>query len=255
MGPQDMNNLANYPDLAQKTVLVTGGASGIGADIVRAFVAQGARVAFVDVDALATAALCADLPGVEAEVVEVRDIAALQAACHALALRSGPFRVLVNNVADDERHAWQTVTPTYWDASISVNLRPHFFAAQALAPAMAAMGGGVIVNIGSTSWKIKGRDYPVYATCKAAITGLTRGLARELGGQHIRVNTVTPGWVMTKRQLENWVTAEGEQEMDRNQCLPGRLQGNDIAQMVLFLSSDASRMITAQEFVVDAGWT
>ena len=255
MEQQNTSVMAHYPDLAHQAVLVTGGASGIGADIVRAFAAQGARVALLDVDAQATADLCASVPGIVAEVVDVRDIAALQAACQTLAARCGPFRVLVNNVGHDERHDWQTVTPVYWDDRVAVNLRAHFFAAQALAPGMAAMGGGAIINLGSTCWKIKGRDYPVYATCKAAITGLTRSLARELGAQHIRVNSVTPGWVMTPRQLANWLTPEGEQEMDHNQCLPGRLQGDDIAQMVLFLSSGVSRMISAQEFVVDAGWT
>ena len=253
---------AIYPDLAQASVFITGGASGIGADIVRAFVAQGARVAFVDIDATATAALCTSLQEagkhqgtVQAEVVDVADVAALQAVMQQLAARSGPFSVLVNNVAHDERHAWQNVTPLEWDQRVAVNLRAHFFAAQAVAPGMVAGGGGSIINLGSISWKVKGRDYPVYATCKAAITGLTRSLARELGAQNIRVNTVVPGWVMTQRQLALWVNAEAEREIDASQCLPGRLQGSDIAQMVLFLASNASRMISAQEFVVDAGWT
>lgn len=250
---------ALYPDLATASVFVTGGASGIGADIVRAFAAQGARVAFVDIDASATAALLAGLQGgvgqVRAQVADVADIAQLQLAMQQLATECGPFSVLVNNVAHDERHAWQNVAPDYWNASVNVNLRAHFFAAQAVAPGMALLGGGAIINLGSISWKVKGRDYPVYATCKAAITGLTRSLARELGPQRIRVNTVAPGWVMTERQLALWVNAEAEQEIDASQCLPGRLQGDDIAQMVLFLASGAASMISAQEFVVDAGWT
>lgn len=254
-----MSLLAIYPDLAAASVFVTGGASGIGADIVRAFVAQGARVGFVDIDAAATTALLASLqagPGqVRARVADVADIAQLQLAMQQLAAECGPFSVLVNNVAHDERHAWQNVSPEYWNDCVAVNLRAHFFAAQAVAPGMALLGGGSIINLGSISWKVKGRDYPVYATCKAAITGLTRSLARELGPQRIRVNTVAPGWVMTERQLALWVNAEAEREIDASQCLPGRLQGNDIAQMVLFLASGAASMISAQEFVVDAGWT
>ncbi len=254
-----MTQAAIYPDLAQARVFVTGGASGIGADIVRAFVAQGARVAWVDIDAAASDTLLASLPAapgqVCAQVVDVRDLARLQLAMQQLAAACGPFTVLVNNVAHDERHAWQNVSPDYWNDCVAVNLRAHFFTAQFVAPAMAAQGGGSIINLGSISWKVKGRDYPVYATCKAAITGLTRSLARELGPERIRVNTVAPGWVMTERQLALWVNAAAEQEMDASQCLPGRLQGKDIAQMVLFLASGAASMISAQEFVVDAGWT
>ncbi|MEN9868564.1 MAG: hypothetical protein RL748_4154 [Pseudomonadota bacterium] len=248
-------SVAIYPDLKQQSVLITGGGSGIGADIAAAFLAQGARVAIVERDATLIANITQRLPALACAQADVCDIAALRAACAELAARCGPFSTLVNNVANDERHHWQDVTPEYFDQCISVNLRPAFFAAQALAPAMATLGGGAIINLGSTSWMIKGRDYPVYATCKSAMNGLTRSMARELGAQNIRVNTVVPGWVMTEKQLARWVDAAGERAMDENQCLPGRLQGSDIANMVLFLASQASRMISAQEFVVDAGWT
>ncbi len=248
-------DVAIYPDLAKQSVLITGGGSGIGADIARAFMAQGARVAIIDYDPALLVKMSASLPGLETAMVDVRDINALRAACQDLASRCGPFHTLVNNVANDERHHWQDITPEYWDDRVNINLRPSFFAAQSLAPAMAELGGGAIINLGSTSWMIKGKNFPVYATCKSAMNGLTRSLAREFGHHGIRVNTVVPGWVMTERQLALWVDAEGERAMAENQCLPGRLLGSDIAQMVLFLASAASRMITAQEFVVDAGWT
>ena len=246
---------AIYPDLAKQSVLITGGGSGIGADTARAFMAQGARVAIIDYDPGLLVNMGASLPGLETAVADVRDLVALRAACQDLARRCGPFHTLVNNVANDERHRWQDLTPDYWDDRININLRPSFFTAQYLAPAMVDLGGGSIINFGSTSWMIKGKNFPVYATCKSAMNGLTRSLARELGPHNIRVNTVVPGWVMTERQLALWVDAKGERAIEENQCLPGRLQGGDIAQMVLFLASSASRMITAQEFVVDAGWT
>jgi NAD(P)-dependent dehydrogenase (short-subunit alcohol dehydrogenase family) len=162
---------------------------------------------------------------------------------------------LVNNVANDQRHDLMSVTPDDFDWRVSVNLRPAFFAAQAVVPGMRRRGGGVIVNLGSISWMIKGKGYPVYGTCKSATVGLTRSLARDLGPDNIRVNTLTPGWIMTEKQLTQWVDAEGERAMDDNQCLPGRIVGADIANMALFLAADDSSMVTAQDFVVDAGWT
>jgi len=253
-----MSSLASYPSLAGRTVAVTGGASGIGADIVCGFIAQGARVGFVDRDRDAAAKLLEAL-GAEAtlmfEPCDVTDIAGLRECLQRIVGCFGPVGVLVNNVASDDRHALDSVTPEYFDQRVAINLRPHFFAAQAVAAGMRAAGGGAIVNIGSTSWKIKGAGYPIYATCKSAATGLTRSLARELGKDNIRVNTVTPGWVMTERQLKLWVDAAGERAIEENQCLPGRVHGFDVANMVLFLAADDSRMITAQEFVVDGGWT
>ncbi|MGC8730924.1 MAG: SDR family NAD(P)-dependent oxidoreductase, partial [Halothiobacillaceae bacterium] len=186
---------------------------------------------------------------------DATDVAALRAAVEQARARCGPISVLVNNVADDQRHDWTQVDEADFDRRVAVNLRPHFFAAQAVAADMCGLGGGSIINVGSTSWTIKAAGYPVYATCKAAIVGLTRSLARELGPYAIRVNTLTPGWVMTPKQLAQWVDERGEAEMDRNQCLPGRIQGSDVARLALFLASDDSRMITAQDFVIDAGWT
>jgi NAD(P)-dependent dehydrogenase (short-subunit alcohol dehydrogenase family) len=179
----------------------------------------------------------------------------LQAAMATLIARLGGVDVLVNNVANDERHDVEAVTPEFFDERVAINLRPHFFATQAVIGPMRERGGGAIVNLGSTSWKAKMRGLSVYATCKSAMSGFTRSLARELGADGIRVNCVVPGWVMTERQLELWVDEAGEREMDRNQCIPGRIVGTDIANMVMFLAADTARMITAQEFVVDAGWT
>jgi NAD(P)-dependent dehydrogenase (short-subunit alcohol dehydrogenase family) len=147
------------------------------------------------------------------------------------------------------------VTPDYFDQRIAVNLRPHYFATQAVLASMRERGGGSIINMGSGSWKIKGAGYSVYATAKSAMLGLTRVLARELGPERIRVNCVVPGWVMTERQKTLWLDEEGERAMDLNHCLPGRIVGTDIAHMALFLAADTSRMISAQEFVVDAGWS
>lgn len=245
---------ATYHGLAGKAVIITGGATGIGADIVRAFDAQGCRVGFVDIAAEAGAALAASLRDAHFERCDVSDVAALQAAIRALQARIGGTDVLVNNVANDDRHDVDTVTPEYFDGRVAVNLRPHFFATQAVLPAMRARGAGAIVNIGSNSWKVKARRLVVYASLKSAMTGYTRTLARELGADNIRVNCVVPGWVMTERQTSLWVDAEGEATMDREHCLPGRVFGSDIAQMVVFLAADTARMITAQEFIVDAGW-
>ena len=246
----------SYHSLRNQGVIVTGGASGIGADIVRAFAGQGCRVGFVDRMVDAGRALASDLGGTCCfEACDVTDVVALQAALGRLVERIGGVDVLVNNVANDERHRVDEVTPDYFDGRIAVNLRPHFFATQAVLPSMRARGGGSIVNIGSGSWKNKTLGLAVYATAKSAMTGLTRCLARELGPDRIRVNHIVPGWVMTERQVSLWVDEAGERAMDENHCLPGRIVGPDIAHMALFLAADTSRMITAAEFVVDAGWS
>lgn len=243
-----------FNSLAGQGVIVTGGAGGIGADIVRAFVAQGCRVGFVDRDAASGNALAASLQNTFFEPCDVTDVPALQAAIGRLAERTGGVDVLVNNVANDQRHTIDEVTPAFFDERIAINLRPHFFATQAVLASMRAKGGGSIVNIGSGSWKNKTPHLSVYATAKSAMQGFTRCLARELGGDGIRVNCVVPGWTMTERQVSLWVDAAGEAEMDRQHCIPGRIVGMDIAHMVLFLAADTARMVTAQEFVVDAGW-
>jgi len=251
--------LARYPSLAGKSVFVTGGSSGIGADIVAAFALQGAKVAFVGRSVEAAEKVIASVAQAQTAPYFIRcdltDVDALRAAVAAAVVNFGDIDTLVNNAADDSRHDFLSVTPDYFDSRVAINLRSHFFAAQAVIPSMRRRGGGAIINLGSISWKIKGTGYVGYATCKSATNGLTRSLAREFGGDAIRVNTLTPGWVMTERQLSHWVDEAGEREMDRNQCLPGRIGGIDIANMALFLAADDSRMISAQEFVVDAGWT
>ncbi|MDQ9171555.1 SDR family oxidoreductase [Oxalobacteraceae bacterium R-40] len=253
------NNLANFGSLKGKRVFVTGGGSGIGEAIVSAFAEQGAKVAFIDIAAAASLALCEKLkaeghePAVFREC-DIRDIAALQDTMKMLAKEIGDFDVLVNNAANDQRHKLEDVTVEYWNDRIAINQRPMFFTCQAVADGMKNKGGGSIINIGSTSWHISGGGYPVYTTTKAAVSGLTRGLARDLGPYNIRVNTVTPGWVMTERQLQLWVDEKGEKLIDENQCLPGRVQPGHVARMVLFLAADDSAMCTAQEFIVDGGW-
>lgn len=251
---------ASYPSLAGKAVLVTGGGSGIGACIVSAFARQGARVAFADRDVASATALVETLAGTVAHTpqfiaCDLADMSALRACVAEGASLCGDFQILVNNTANDERHDFLEVSPEYFDAKMAINLKVAFFAAQAVMTGMMRQGGGAIINLGSTGWKNKVAGYPVYAVGKSGVNGLTRSLAREFGKHNIRVNTLTPGWVMTARQLDKWVDAEGERAMDENQCLPGRIVGADVANMALFLGAQDSRMLTAQEFVVDAGWT
>lgn len=251
--------LATFGSLNGKRVFVTGGGSGIGEAIVSAFAEQGAKVAFIDIAVDASLALCERLAmaGHEKPVFrqcDIRDIPALQDVMRTLAADIGDFDVLVNNAGNDQRHKPEEVTPDFWDNCIAVNQRPMFFTCQAVIEGMKKKGGGSIVNLGSTSWHISNGGYPVYTTAKAAVSGLTRGLARDLGPYNIRVNTVTPGWVMTERQLKLWVDEEGEKLIDRSQCLKGRVMPWHVARMVLFLASDDSAMCTAQEFIVDGGW-
>ncbi|MEZ2294320.1 SDR family NAD(P)-dependent oxidoreductase [Variovorax sp. RCC_210] len=249
---------ARYPSLAGRTVFISGGASGIGESLVRAFHAQGAKVGFCDLDAATGDALAAQLQGEHPALFvacDVTDTAALTAAIDATRQRFGPVSVLLNNAANDRRHEMAEVTSDDFDRLVAVNFKHQFFAAQAVAGDMRALGGGSIVNFGSISWMIKGKGYPVYQACKAAARGLTRSLARDLGKQGIRVNSIVPGWVMTQRQIKLWVKPESGAEIDAAQCLPGRVMAEDIAAMALFLAADDSRMCTAQDYVVDAGWT
>jgi NAD(P)-dependent dehydrogenase (short-subunit alcohol dehydrogenase family) len=249
-----------YPSLAGRRVFVTGGGSGIGAEIVEAFSRQGSRVAFVDIAegpgvALADRLSAEGLARPWFRVCDVSDVPALQRAIADAAHALGDFHILVNNVASDDRHNLLEVTPEYWDQRIAINQRPVFFAIQAVVPGMHRLGAGSIINLGSAAWRTKAGGYPVYATAKSSVNGLTRGLARELGAKRIRINVVLPGWVMTERQLTLWLDEAGEAELARNQCLPDKVYPRDIAAMVVFLASDQARTITAQEFVVDAGWT
>lgn len=254
-----MDQFANYPSLQDQSVFITGGASGIGESMVRHFCAQGARVGFVDIDAQAAGALCAELSESARHApaflaCDVKNIDALRECIGQIRVRHGAIRTLVNNAANDQRHTLDDLTPEYWDERMAVNLRHQFFTAQSVIPGMREAGGGSIINFGSISWKTRTGGMAVYTAAKAAVNGLTRGLARDYGRYNIRVNTVVPGWVMTQRQRTLWLDAEGERTLDREQCLPGRLMPNDLARMVLFLAADDSRMCTAQEYIVDAGW-
>ncbi len=249
---------ATYPSLRGRVAFISGGASGLGAEFVRQFAAQGARVAFVDVDEAAGRALEADLSvaGHDARFAacDVRDVPALQAEIAAAGSALGPIRVLVNNAADDTRRASADVDVATWDNSLAVNVRHHFFAAQAVAPMMTAAGGGSIVNLGSISAHIELVDLASYITAKAGIEGLTHTLARELGPAGIRVNCVIPGWIMTPKQLQMWVTPEADALIARSQSLPRKLVPEDVARMVLWLAADDSSGCTAQQWIVDGGW-
>jgi len=256
--PDVMNNSARYPSLQDRGVLITGGATGIGATLVAEFVAQGARVGFIDVDKASGEALVARLQQARHApafvVADLTDIAALDRAIDALRRRTGPFTVLLNNAANDQRHSIESTTSESWDAGIAINLKQQFFAAKNVAADMRATGGGSIVNFGSISWKLKQGGMPVYTTSKAAVQGLTRSLARDWGPFNIRVNTLVPGWVMTEKQLRLWLDEKGKQEIARGQCINKPLQPEDIARMALFLAADDSAMCTAQDFIVDGGW-
>jgi NAD(P)-dependent dehydrogenase (short-subunit alcohol dehydrogenase family) len=223
------------------------------------FARQGARVAFVDFAEAPSLQLVSRLEKAGLarpwyRKTDVTDIDALQTAIRDAAQAIGDFHVLINNVANDDRHSLMEVTPAYYDARIAVNQRPAFFAIQAVVPGMKKMGGGSIINFGSNSYGAKGRVFPVYTTAKSSVIGLTRGLAAELGEHRIRINVITPGWVMTERQIEKWLTPEGELDIQRNQVLPDKVRPEDVAPMALFLASDDSRACSAQEYIVDAGW-
>jgi NAD(P)-dependent dehydrogenase (short-subunit alcohol dehydrogenase family) len=249
--------LATYPSLEGTSVIVTGGASGIGAEMVRAFADQGAKVGFVDIDREAGTALADELADSRGSAAfrpcDLRDIGELRDAFAALAERHGPARALVNNAARDDRHGWKDVTPDYYDERIATNLRHMFFAIQAVAPGMVDAGGGSIINMGSNSWWEAVGGMPAYTTAKAGVHGLTRSFARELGEHRIRVNTVVPGWIMTERQKQLWVTPESIEKHRQRQCLPDLIEPFHVVRMVLFLASDDALMCTANHYMVEAG--
>jgi D-xylose 1-dehydrogenase len=249
---------ARYPSLAGKRVLVTGGASGIGEGLVEAFVGQGARVLFCDIADDAARAVVARLaPGAAHAPLyrrcDLTDIEAVRALVAEADTALGGLDVLINNAGNDDRHALADVTPAYWDDRMAVNLRHLFFAAQAAVPPMRRAGGGVILNFGSISWHLGLTEMPLYQTAKAAIEGMTRALARDLGRDNIRVAAIVPGNVQTPRQ-ERWYSPEGEAEIVAAQCLDGRIQPADVAALALFLASDDARMCTAHAYFIDAGW-
>ena len=251
----ELGEVATYPSLKDRTVLVTGGASGIGESIVRHFAAQGSKVGFIDLNGEAGRALSEEL-GENVHFVEtdLKDIEALRAAVDNIRAELGPITILVNNAAHDERHQNEVVTPEYWDDRIAVNLKHQFFAAQAVAQDMIDAGGGAIVNMGSTSWMIGQGGMPCYTSAKSAVQGLTRSLARDLGPHNIRVNSVAPGWIMTQRQMDLWLTPEAEKELMNRQCLKRKLYPADMARVVLFFASDESGACTSQNYVADGGW-
>lgn len=249
---------ATYPSLVDRTVLITGGATGIGKAFVTAFAQQGARVAFLDIDVDGAAVLQRELKEAHHAPAFVRcDVTNLMELATAITnarRQIGPVATLINNAASDARQHIETTTPTEFDQSIAVNLRHQYFATQAVLEDMHKLGGGSIVCMGSTGWMIKNAAYPLYATAKAAIHGLVNGLARTLGRDHIRINCLVPGWVITEKQQRLWLDAEGEAEIRRRQCLPGHLEPDDLARAALFLAADDSRMCTGQSFIVDGGW-
>lgn len=249
---------AIYPDLKDRCVVVTGGGSGIGAAIVAAFAQQGARVFFIDVADIDSQQLAQTLARERHPPKflhgDLRDAAAIQQCFDAIASGAGGIDVLVNNAANDDRHQWDSVSSAYWDERMAVNLRHQFFCAQAAAQRMRAQRRGSIINMGSISWHLALPDLTLYMTAKAAIEGLTRGLARELGEHGIRVNTVIPGAVRTPRQMKLWQSPDSEARLLAQQCLHERIEPEHIARMVLFLSSDEASRCTARDYYVDAGW-
>ena len=249
---------AVYPDLAGKVVLVTGGASGIGAAIARHFARQTSTVVFFDINDGAGVRLARELSGqglaAHFQHVDLTDIAALRAGVAQARAAHGPIEILINNAAHDERHPTEEVTPEYWDDRIAVNLKHQFFAAQAVLPDMKAANRGVIINFGSTSWMVGQGGMAAYTASKSAVLGLTRSLARDYGPYNIRVNAIAPGWIMTERQIEKWLTPEGESELMRRQCLKRKLTPDEVAKFAIFLASDEASACTAQHYVVDGGW-
>jgi D-xylose 1-dehydrogenase len=256
--PTEQPLFATYPSLRGRTAFVSGGASGLGAEFVTQLAEQGSRVAFVDIDTDRGKALEQALRDNGAEALfsecDVRDVPALQAAIARSAEQLGPIRILVNNAANDHRDPVAEMDPARWDDRIAVNVRHHFFAAQAVAGMMREFGGGSIINLGSITAHIKFTDLPGYVTSKAGIEGLTRTLAREYGRWRIRVNCIIPGWIMTEKQLTERVTPEAEESITQNQCLPDKLYPNDVARLLLWLAADDSRACTAQMWIVDGGW-
>jgi D-xylose 1-dehydrogenase len=251
-------SFATYPSLKGMPVIVSGGASGIGEGLVRAFAEQGSRVGFVDIMSEAGRKLEAELRGGGHAVrfidVDITDVAAYQAAIRDCEEAHGPALALINNAANDQRHSLAETTSELWDARIAVNLKHSFFAAQAVAPGMIAAGKGSIVNFGSISWMIMLGELSAYTASKAAMHGMSRSLAKELGQHGIRVNTLVPGWIMTERQLTKWVGPKENALIDASQALKGRVYPADVARMALFLAADDSRMISGQDFIVDGGW-
>lgn len=252
------DRFARYPSLENRAVFITGGGSGIGAVLVEEFARQGARVGFVDIASECSHALVERLNGSRHAPFFVQcdltDISALQSAIAGMEDEIGTIEVLVNNAANDDRHRWEDVTPEYWDDRMAVNLRHQFFAIQAVAPGMKQLKSGSIINVSSISWLVTPPNMAVYISAKAAVVGLTRSMARELGGDNIRVNCILPGAVVTERQLRLWRDAENDRMILDRQCLKRQILPSDVARLALFLAADDSCAITDQSYVVDGGW-
>lgn len=254
-------NLSNcYPSLSGKTVFITGGGSGIGACLVKSFAQQGANVAFVDILEEQSKDLVANIqeevPNAKVNFFlgDLVDVVSLQTIITKVEQQMGNISVLINSAASDTRHSIEAVTPEYWDSRMNINLKHYFFAIQAVQQQMNNIGGGSIINMGSMCWHDSQRGMPAYSAAKAGVEGLTRGLAKDLGQHKIRINTITPGWVMTDRQLTHWVNENTEKKIAESQCLKEYVMPLDIAAMALFLASDDSKHCTAQNFIVDGGW-
>jgi len=253
-----MNRFASYPSLQDRSVFISGGASGIGACLVRDFALQGAKVSFVDIELRSAKDLVDSLkdrvPHVPRFIeCDIRKVTDLQGAIHRVADGIGPITVLVNNAGRDDRSSLGEVTPEIWDDIQHVNLRHAFFAVQAVVPGMKAVGGGSIINFSSSSWYRRAGALTAYAAAKAGIVGLTRTLARDLGEDNIRVNAIVPGWTVTERQRELWLTAEANEALLERQCLKSNILPEDVSHMVLFLAAEDSRMCTGHTYMVDAG--
>ena len=253
-----MSRFASYPSLSGRAVFISGGGSGIGASIVEHFAEQGAKVGFVDIDEAASKALVdkissAGHPAPLFAKCDVRATADYQKVIAGMAATLGDFTVLINNAARDDRHTVDQVTQEFWDERMAVNLRHQYFAIQAVVPGMRKAGGGSIVNFSSVSYHVMTPNLSVYQAAKAAVIGMTRGLARDLGPDNIRLNSITPGWIMTQRQIDLWLTPESEAALMAAQCLKEKVYPPDIARMALWLAADDSRLVTAQNFTVDGG--
>jgi len=246
-----------YPDLKNKTVLITGGGSGIGASFVKAFAVQGCQVAFIDIQEKKSNQLVKEISSKLTRLkfinCDLEDINSLKKSIVKVENDLGPIRVLINNAANDLRHEPEDVTPEYWEKRLRLNLNHHFFTAQAVKPKMSQAGGGSIINMGSISWHMAMEFMPGYTTSKAAIEGLTQSLARAYGKDRIRVNCIIPGQVWTARQMSEHLSPEYEKFMMEKQCLPEKILPEDVAQLALFLASDAGKMCTRRNYFIDAG--
>lgn len=249
---------ANYPSLSGRGVLITGGASGIGASLVEHFARQGARVGFMDIDDAAAAALVSRLSDAAHAPAfahcDITDLDALARSIEILRAAVGPFGVLINSAANDVRHTLDDVDEAFFAKNIAVNLRHQVFVTKAVIADMKQLGGGSVICMGSTGWIQKNAGYPLYAMAKAGVRGFVNGMARELGAEKIRINCLVPGWVITEKQRQLWLDADGAAAIERMQCLPGHLEPSDLARAALFLGADDSRMCSGQDFIVDGGW-